>query len=33
MRFRWNALPATLVALVIWLAVAVSMHLVVGPSA
>jgi Protein of unknown function (DUF3147) len=33
MRLRWNALPATLLALVVWLAVAVGLHLVVGTSA
>jgi uncharacterized protein DUF3147 len=33
MRFRWNALPATLVALVVWIAVALSLHFVVGASA
>ncbi len=33
MRFRWNALPATLIALIVWLAVALSLHLVVGASA
>jgi Protein of unknown function (DUF3147) len=30
MRFRWNALPATLLALVVWLAVAFSLHFAVG---
>ena len=33
MRFRWNALPATLVALVIWLGVAFGLHLLVGAAA
>ena len=33
MRFRWNALPATLVALIVWLAVAVGLHVVAGTSA
>ncbi len=33
MRFRWNALPATLVALVAWIAVALGLHLLVGTTA
>lgn len=33
MRFRWNALPATLLALVVWIAVALGLHLVAGASA
>ena len=33
MRFRWNALPATLLALVVWLAVAFSLHFTVGADA
>jgi hypothetical protein len=30
MRFRWNALPATLVALIVWLFVAVGLHVAGG---
>ena len=33
MRCRWNALPATLIALSIWLVVALGLHLAVGASA
>jgi uncharacterized membrane protein (GlpM family) len=30
MRLRWNALPATLSALIVWLAVAVGLHFLAG---
>jgi len=33
MRARWKALPATLVALVVWLAVALGLHLIAETSA
>jgi len=33
MRFHWNALPATLVALIAWLFVAFGLHLVAGAGA
>jgi hypothetical protein len=33
MRARWNALPATLVALIVWLAVALGLHLIAETSA
>ena len=33
MRFHWNALPATLVALIVWLAAALGLHALMGTSA
>jgi Protein of unknown function (DUF3147) len=33
MRRRWNALPATIAALGVWLVVALGLHLVLGASA
>jgi hypothetical protein len=33
MRLRWNALPATLLTLVVWLSVALGLHLAVGAGA
>jgi Protein of unknown function (DUF3147) len=30
LRFRWNALPATLVALIAWLGIALGLHFVAG---
>ena len=33
MRPHWNALPATLIALILWLAFALGLHLVVGANA
>jgi len=33
MRRRWNVLPATIAALVVWLCVAFSLHLIAGGSA
>ena len=32
MRFRWKALPATLVALIVWLAAALGLHALMGTS-
>jgi uncharacterized membrane protein (GlpM family) len=32
-RRRWNALPATVIALVVWLSVALGLHLLLGASA
>lgn len=33
MRARWRALPATIGALLVWLAVALGLHFLAGPSA
>ena len=32
-RRRWNALPATVIALVVWLSAALGLHLLLGASA